>query len=598
MRLPLSLPLVLQLAAISSHASGVRLVDAYPDKARYAPSETVRLVVEVEGQPHGTVQISASIRNLDEEVGRCGPVYVAPDAGKTQTVPCVVPNRDYRGYLVMVRLIDAAGDVLSERCTAIDISSDWKRFPRYGYLAHYNQSEGTDPVLWMDELNRFHINGLEFYDFQYRHDQPLAGSVAHSASSWKDIAGRTVDGSVVRELIDEAHRHNMMAMAYNASYSSYDDVFTRTKDRLPLTWAIWDSPHNPRSVATAKSLELHNADGWSTRRLFYMNQNDPQWQNYLFARMRDLFAVYPFDGWHVDTFGERGGYAFDGSWVDYIDGFGSFVNKASTALHKRILFNAVGTLGQERVACSAADFVYSELWDDNETFAGILLTAEQVHYANPENAFVVAAYVHKAPEAGPVPSARQFNPPAVLLTDAAIFAAGAAHIELGDGNRMLSSEYFPADTRLSISPALHESLRHYYDFLTAYENYLRDGVEPSDIRVEVVNQPTNPFGVPNTIWTIARQKGDTTMVHLIDLLGSNDSHWRDVSMTRTEPPQLQNLQVRVSGSKKVRSVGWASPDSDGGQFHPISFRIRNSGGSEWVEFTLPELKYWDTIFIR
>jgi dextranase len=599
MRSLFSLLLALSLPGAVAHAQGVQLVDAYPDKARYAPSDPVKLFVELDGNPKGDERISASIWQLGQPAGQCQPVALTPESPKEQTLTCILPPQDYQGYLATVRLTDADGRILCERQTAIDISSDWKRFPRYGYLAHYNVSEGTDPRTWIAELNRFHINGLEFYDFQYRHDEPLAGTVMHPAASWRDIAGRKVDGAILRDLIDQAHQHNMMAMAYNASYSAYDDVFTRSKDKLPLKWAIWNTPDGPRTVDTAKSLELHNASGWSTNRLFYMNQNNPGWQHYLFGQMHDLFTVYPFDGWHVDTFGEKGGYAFDDSTVDYISGFRSFIDHASDALHKRIVFNAVGTLGQERIARSAADFVYSELWDDNETFAGILLTAEQVHFANPRDGYVIAAYVHKEPETGPVPAAKEFNMPSVLLTDAAIFASGAAHIELGDGDRMLSKEYFPADTRLSVSPALHDALRHYYDYLTAYENYLRDDaqVEPCGVEVRIQDQTTNPLAVPNTIWTIARRKDNTTVIHLINLLGSNDPHWRDVMMTRPEPPLLQNLRVEVSSPKAIKSVGWASPDFDGGQFHAIPFQVHEDGKATWIEFTLPKLRYWDTIFM-
>lgn len=597
----LLLPLfALSIVAVSAGAQGLQLVDAYPDKARYAPSDPVNLIVELDGKPAGTEKISASIWQLDQIVNKCEPVLLKLDSANTLTIPCTAPQKDFQGYFVTVRLIDASSRTLGERQTAIDISSDWKRFPRYGYLAHYNANEGTDPKLWMAELNRFHIDGLEFYDFQYRHDEPLAGTVQHPDTDWKDIAGRAVDGTMVRELIDQAHHYNMMAMAYNASYSAYDDVFTRSRDRLPLKWAIWDTPDSPRTAATAKNLELHNTLGWSTHRLYYMNQNDSRWQSYLFGQMRELFEVYPFDGWHVDTFGEKGGYAFDGSKVDYISGFRSFIDHANATLHKRVLFNAVGTLGQESIARSAADFVYSELWEDNETFAGILTTCEQVHFANPHDAYVIAAYVHKEPDHGPVPKATEFNKPSVLLADAAIFASGAAHIELGDGVRMLSREYFPADTRLSVSPALHAALRHYYDFLTAYENYLRDDVdeEPCGVRLRVLGQTTNPFAVPNTIWTIARRKDDTTVVHLINLLGSNDPHWRDVQMTRTEPPSLDNLRVKVSSPETIQSVGWASPDVDGGQFHSIPFERRKDADSTWIEFTVPTLQYWDTIFMK
>jgi dextranase len=599
MRFSLPALIFFGILAFSLKLVGLQLHDAYPDKARFAPSEPVHLFIELSGPAKGGEQIFASAAQLGQTVGRCGPVRLKQGESNTKIV-CSLPVKDFQGYLVSVRLTDESGAVLDERQTAIDISSDWKRFPRYGYLAHYNASEGANATEWIADLNRFHINGLEFYDFQYRHDQPLAGTVDHPNSSWRDIAGREVDGAIVRDFIDQAHRYNMMAMAYNSSYSAYDDVFTNARDRLPLRWAIWNSPDSPRTAATAKSLELQNTSGWSTHRLFYMNQNNMEWQQHLFAQMHDLFKVYHFDGWHVDTFGDKGGYAFNGTPVDFISGFRSFIDHAHDALRTRIVFNAVGTLGQENVAQSKAEFVYSELWEDNETFAGILTAAEQVHSANPRDGFVIAAYLHKEPETGPIPDGKQFNISSVLLTDAAMFASGAAHIELGDGDRMLSREYFPKDTRLSISPLLHDALRHYYDYFTAYENYLRDDVafDPCGVRVEIAHQLTNPFAVPNTIWTLTRSKGDVTVVHLVNLLGSNDSHWRDVWMNRPAPPVLRDLEVRISSSKPVESIGWASPDVDGGSFHPVPFHVQKDGNSSWIELSLPSLQYWDSIFLK
>ena len=148
-----------------------------------------------------------------------------------------------------------------------------------------------------------------------------------------------------------------------------------------------------------------------------------------------------------------------------------------------------------------------------------------------------------------------------------------------------------------MSPRLHDSLRHYYDYLTAYENYLRDGVTPAAVGIKVSGQTTDELAVPNTLWTIARQKGDVTMVHFINLLGSDDPHWRDLGFNRPEPPQLKTLQVQIASTENIRSVGWASPDVDGGQFHSIPFQIRKNGNTAWIEFTLPELHYWDTVFL-
>ena len=116
--------------------------------------------------------------------------------------------------------------------------------------------------------------------------------------------------------------------------------------------------------------------------------------------------------------------------------------------------------------------------------------------------------------------------------------------------------------------------------------------------MKIPDQRTNPLAVPNTIWSIARRKDNTTVIHLINLLGSDDPHWRDVMMTRPEPPSLQNLRVRVSSPGITKSVGWASPDVDGGQFHSIPFRVHKDGKTIWIEFTLPKLNYWDTIFLE
>jgi dextranase len=598
MRMRLVAPVVLMfLTASCALAQSTQLIDAYPEKARFAASEPVNLVVDLSGSFDSTAKLSATVWRLGTAVGECQPMQPASQTASRQILRCSLPSQDFQGYLVTVRLADASGHSLGERQTAIDVSSDWKRFPRYGYLAHYNSDEGTKPDLWMNELNRFHINGLEFYDFQYRHDQPLAGTVEHPEPSWKDIAARTIDAHTVTSLIDQAHRYNMMAMAYNASYSSYDDVFSRTQDPLPLTWATWKTPDVERTPATAKNLHLQ-ATSWSTKFLFYMNQNSLEWQNYIFGQMHELFQVYPFDGWHIDTFGDTGGYAFDGTYVDYIAGLRPFVDHASAALRRPVVINAVNTSGQEFIARSAAQFVYSELWEDHETFTSILATTEQVHLANPRVGFVIAAYVNRrdAQDRAKLPI-KQFNPNAVLLTDAAIFASGASHIELGDGDRMLSSEYFPADLCTTVSPALRDSLRHYYDYLTAYENYLRDEVTPATAAVKVSGQTADPLAVPNTLWTIARQKGDSTMVHFINLLGSEDPHWRDLDFNRPEPPLLRNLQVEIAAPENVRTAGWASPDVDGGQFHSIPFTILKDGKITWIQLTLPQLHYWDTVFL-
>ena len=59
----------------------------------------------------------------------------------------------------------------------------------------------------------------------------------------------------------------------------------------------------------------------------------------------------------------------------------------------------------------------------------------------------------------------------VLLADAAFFASGAFHIELGEGEYMLAQEFFPARDKL-IGGDLRSRLEDYYNFITAYESLL------------------------------------------------------------------------------------------------------------------------------
>lgn len=584
-----------------SHGA-VTISDVYTDKARYAPNEEVHVFVvlrnsETDLQIPG-LRVSVTFWHLGELVGKAvsRTVDVSGREPIRIMIPWTPPARDFCGYFVEVRLITRDGNIIARSQTAADVSSDWKRFPRYGYLAHYSKGEGAIPSEWIAALNEFHIDGLEFYDFEDRHEHPLAGSVAHPDPAWKSIGGHEVDRAIVDGFLRYAHQYNMMSMAYNTSYCAYASAFDNRS--VNLRWATWSTPRGPRTLQTAMSLDLNGGAGWKTDRLVYMDQNSPEWQRYLFRQMRDLFQVYPFDGWHIDTFGTPGAYAYDGSYVNFIGGLPSFVDRAKMALDKRIVVNTVNTWGQAAVAHSRADFVYSELWEDHETYIDILAAAAQVHAANPREGLVFAAYLQrqKEEETG-VKKDQEFNAPGVLLADAAMFASGASHIELGDGVRMLSSEYFPADTRLTISPELYSSLRHYYDFLTAYENLLFYEVAPAPAVVSVTGQIVSPYGVPNTIWAIARQKDGKTIVHLINLLGSDDPHWRDVKGNRPEPPLLAGLRVRVQMDGAITRAGWASPDVDGGKFHSVAVRRGEDRGERYVEVVLPSLKYWDMLVL-
>lgn len=111
--------------------------------------------------------------------------------------------------------------------------------------------------------------------------------------------------------------------------------------------------------------------------------------------MNDLFAVYPFDGWHIDTFGEQGAYALKGTLVHYISSMSAFIEHADSAMGKRVVMNAVNTRDQAAVTNTSADFVFSELRDNPEAFASLEKSADEVSRAKPQKSYVIAAHVNR-----------------------------------------------------------------------------------------------------------------------------------------------------------------------------------------------------------
>lgn len=589
------------LVAASAASAGPQphglVTDLGTDRARYAPGDTVRFEVRLRNTGGGALRgatVALSIRHLAEPAGPelALAFDLASGDSAALTLPWVAPAPDFRGYRASLAVSDGAGRVLDRAATAVDVSSDWSRFPRYGYLAHFGP--GLDTEAWVTALNRFHISGLQFYDFQHRHHRPLAGTVEAPAAEWRDIAGRPTVRGTVEGFLTAAHRRGMVCLAYDACYAAYEDAL-RDGSGVRLEWASWRNPTDPRIESTVKSLGPFPA-GWSTRRLLFMNLASPQWQDYLFARMRELFAIYPFDGWHIDTYGDRGAFAFDGSPVDYVAELRPFTDRAREVTGRRVVANTVGARGQVEMAASKADAVYSELWEEHATWASLLEAADAVHAADPARGLVFAAYLHRARANRMAPGERApFRTASVLLADAAMFAAGAAHLELGDGGRLLSTEYFPDDLKLEVTPALAEALRRYYDFLVAYENWLRDGTRPTPCGLTLPGRVAGGEGAPGTVWTFARRRGADEIVHLVNLTAVPSDLWRDDEASCPEAPLLANVRARLSDDGTIAWVGWASPDANEGAFHRLPFTRGRDARGPFLEFVLPGLKHWDMV---
>ena len=137
-----------------------------------------------------------------------------------------------------------------------------------------------------------------------------------------------------------------------------------------------------------------------------------------------------------------------------------------------------------------------------------------------------------------------FNEASVRLADAAMFACGGSHLELGDGNKMLCGPYFPGDTSVLMTASLTTAMHAYYDFLVGYENLLRgDTVSAGNVAmIAGVNSSTN--GAAGTVWLISRKTFGANILHLVNLLNNPNTGWRDENGTCPAPTLQNNLAVK------------------------------------------------------
>jgi dextranase len=493
------------------------------------------------------------------------------------------PLTDYRGYFVEV-FTKENGTEKTQASIAVDISSNWTKFPRYGFLSEFGHKTNEQMDNVIEFLNRNHINGLQFYDWHDKHHQPLAGTVANPARNWKDIANRDSYRSTVQGYIDKAHQNGMQAMFYNLCYGALTDA---AADGVQPSWYLYKDTTHTQKDGYILPKPLFKSD------IYFTDPANTQWQQYIAAKNNDVYGVFNFDGYHVDQVGDRGTvYDYNGNKVDLAATFHSFL-VAMRAAHpdKKLAMNAVNQFGQQNsIATAPVDFLYSELWTGNEGYKELAAAVQNNYtYSNGKNT-VVAAYLNYNKASNP----GTFNTPGVLMANAVLFAFGGSHIELGE--HMLGKEYFP-NSNLQMDDELKKCVTAYYDFLTGYENLLRDGGTFNTVPANCINGKMSVGAWPPQSGKVAvqgKRVGSRQVLHFINFVNASSFDWRDTNGTQPVPTTISDAAVEINYSGTATKVWMASPDVNAGV--PQSLSFTQSGNI--VKFTLPQLKYWDMLVIE
>jgi dextranase len=453
---------------------------------------------------------------------------------------------DYpRGYGVTAELVDENYVVHSSAITAFDVLGDWTERPRYGFLTDFG-SDRHDIGETMDALTRYHINGLQFYDWQYRHD-----SLLPPMEEYIDPLGRRLSLRTVMEFIQAAHDRGMAAMPYLAIYAASLDFWEEHKD-----WGLYDADGKPLTFDRFLGLMDPSPHG--------------PWIDHLLDECDRVIVQTSFDGLHVDQYGEpKEGYNARGEMVDLPFAFNSFISLLKNRFQEMaVTFNAVGNWPIDQLAIAPQDFLYIEVWSFTPHYTDLLRIVQEGRQKSGGKPVVIALYQ---------PAEWLEN---VRLTDAVIMASGGSRIEIGENGRLLTDPYFPNHS--AISDELRSTLTRYHDFLVRYGDLIGPQAEDEvDIAVHA----------PEDVRIVSRISQGWLVISLINFSGQNDAHW---DKAHSAPKPIENATVLISGVDEVERVYLASPDMDDPTLHESDWWC--TSGS--VTINLQRLDYWTLVAVK
>ncbi len=554
-----------------SYASNISSLNT--DKARYMPGDSVSFNLKFDSF-NSNSHLFITVFNLDSIVRKDSVMLIA---SADLIWKWKAPKYDFNGVLTVFEL--KSGSVSQDVQTiAVDISADWVKYPRYGFLSKASAADLANVPSIMSKLNRYHLNGIQFYDWQNKHHIPLPENNGVPLTEWKDIDNRTVSFNTVKAYVDECHKYNMKAMAYNLIYGAWSNA---ADDGVSDEWYIYKD-------ANQTTKDFHDLPSSWLSDIYVLNPANTDWQKYIVDKTKFALDKLGFDGFHMDQLGGRGTvYDYSGQRVYLDQTFKPFIQYCKNNLPGSMVLNAVDQFGQSEIAKAPVDFLYSEVWNFSQPyipFSGLKkVIVDNNTYSNNKLSTVIAGYINYNL------SNAKFNTASVLFADAVIFAHGGSHLELGE--HMLHKEYFP-NGDVTMSADLEKRIVKYYDFATAYERILCKGGAFETADVIAVNSaiPFNSFPAElGSVAVVKRTSEKGKVYQFLNFTKAKHLNWRDDNGTQTIPDTLKNIEIKIKiDAGQVFDKIWVASADGNGIPQVLNYTIE--GG--YVKVKLPQLQYW------
>ena len=525
-------------------AYSLLLQDFYPARGMYKPGEMVRCILECESGQACKVRFTITLFHGPNAIKTRKETRSLDSGRNLVDFSFPAPLDAPAGYGIVLTCEDVLASP-SKLETAFDVLPNWTVFPRYGYLTDFSSSR-PDEKSTMQTLSKFHINGLQFYDWQYRHDQLVAPT-----TDYLDPLGRSLSLTALKRLIKAAHNHGMAAMPYLAVYAASAAFWRAHPD-----WMLYDTDYKPIPFGEDFLGIMNPAAGGP-------------WQKHLLAECARVLKALPFDGLHIDQYGDpKIGFDQNHQPVDIARTFYDFIQAVSDRHPDLpILFNAVGNWPIETLAASPVVFNYIEIWPPDIHYTDLARIVRNARKLSAEKPVVIALYM---------PAVREINH---LLADAVILSAGGNRIEIGENARLLTDPYFPKHE--AISDALMAALRTGADFSIRYEEWIGPLVPES---------ATPKFTLPDGVEAFYRKVKAGASLSLVNLKNPDPLCWNE---THDKPEVVKSFLLEIPLEFSPQKVWLLEPYSSA---EPRLLAHHLNGDK--VNVLVPNLEVWNVLLFE
>jgi dextranase len=518
------------------------MIELLPTKATFAPDE--QIVIEARGAAEGSTLRLFHFDRLAAET------QVGSDGLATFSAQ---PEGGYG--------VEADGAT-----SAVDVLADPLRRPRYGFVSHYERDRDVSGVT--ENVRRFHLNAVQFYDWMYRHAKLMPPE-----DDFDDALGQRISLDTVRRLASAVRAAGSLPFAYAAVYAVGKEAWPDWQDA-----ALFRGDRSPWMLGD------------------FLWNVDPTNERWLKHFVEDLRSTLPvgFAGFHLDQYGSpKWATRADGSVVDLVEGFPALVDRLAAEIPEaRLIFNNVNDFPTFATAPAKQALTYIEVWAPHTRLGHLADLVTKARLIAPDKPVILAAYL----------SAYRGDESAALEAEklqlATVFSHGGTVLLHGEESAALTEAYYV--THKTLAASTREVARRYFDFAVRYGELLYDetsadvtrthlGGENEEVQVEG-SVPVATDSQPGALWGRVIRTSQGLVVSLIDLSAQDDDVW-DAPKSRALPLEGVRVSILRRGSAASR-ISFATPDVPA----LTALHVETSERYDTVE--LPSFATWALILIQ